>query len=182
MIKKSPRIHVARHAISIMYYRNLGITYNRKKSWKIPSPPQTWKISVSISSKRVQDLRKLGGSHNNIRFWRITALSLNIMKSSFSMCWWNDHGLIISGRGGWVKIARHFLPPPWRVIPYQIDQKYQMLVGTISDFDETFHTCTSIWEMHKSKIFFRSDLKGPSYGGRKFWPRGKNAFFQMPVD
>ena len=68
------------------------------------------------------------------------------------------------------------------VIPYQIDQKNQMLDGTISDFDETLHTCTSIWEMPKSKISLWSDLQGPSYGGWKFWPRGQNAFFQMPVD
>ena len=38
------------------------------------------------------------------------------------------------------KICEH----NYRVIPYQIDQKYQMLDGTITDFDETLHTCTSI--------------------------------------
>ena len=41
------------------------------------------------------------------------------------------------------KISSRTATGNW-VIPYQIDQKYQMLVGTISDFDETFHTCTSI--------------------------------------
>ena len=76
------------------------------------------------------------------------------------------------------KICEH----NYRVIPYQIDQKYQMLDGTITDFDETLHTCTSIWEIPKSKIFFRSDLQGPSYGGWKFWPRNQNAFIQMLVD
>ena len=101
---------------------------------------------------------------------------------------WKDNAIEFRGKFCYMwlmvlkPIYKQFIESCIWVIPYQIDQKNQMLDGTISDFDETLHTCTSIWEKPKSKISLWSDLQGPSYGGWKFWPRGQNAFFQMPVD
>ena len=73
----------ARHAISIIYYWNLGITYNREKSWRMlrkktiyctisynhkQDPTNLQNLHKFIFKKGFQDIRKLGGSHNNIRF------------------------------------------------------------------------------------------------------------------